>query len=87
VRWAGAVPGIPACVELGDLRASGPGITVVERAAARGARDAAPAIARDMPDGAIVRTVRHGTVAEVHGPKGDLSNLLAVAASLRPVAP
>jgi hypothetical protein len=87
VRWAGSVPGIPARVELGYLRTSGPGITVVERAAPPGAPDAAPAITRDMPDGAIVRTVRHGTIAEVRGPDDRLDDLLAVAASLRPVAP
>lgn len=87
VRWAAAVPGIPARVEVAYLRTSGRGITLVERLAAPGTPDMAPVITRDMPDGAIVRTVRAGTVAEVRGPNDRLDDLLAVAASLRPVAP
>lgn len=87
VRWAEPVPGAARRVELRYLRTSGPGITVTERAAAPGAPDRRPAVTRDRPGGAAVRTVVAGTVADVTGRSRDLGDLLAVAASLGPVAP
>lgn len=87
VRWAGPAPGVAARVELRYLRTSGPGITVTERAAAQGTQERRPVVTRDVPEGAAVRTVLAGTVADVTGRSRDLDDLLAVAASLRPVAP
>jgi hypothetical protein len=87
VRWAGPAPGVPARAELRYLRTSGPGITVTERAAARGARHRRPVVTRHAPDAAVVRTVLAGTVADITGRRRDLDDLLAVAASLTPVAP
>ena len=87
VRWAGPARGVAARVELRYLRTSGPGVTVTERAAAPGAPDRRPVVTRDMPGGAVVRTVLAGTVADVTGRSRDIVDLLAVAASLRPVAP
>ncbi len=87
IRWATAVPGVPPRVEIRYLRTSGPGITVTERAAVPGTPDRGPVLTRDTPNGAVVRTVLAGTVAEVRGPRDDLDDIQAVAASLRPVAP
>jgi hypothetical protein len=87
VRWAGGAPGVAPRVEIRYLRTSGPGITVTERAAAPGTPDRRPVVTRDMPDGAVVRTVLAGTLAEVRGRQDALDDLLAVAASLRPVVP
>jgi hypothetical protein len=87
VRWAAAVPPVAARVELRYLATSGSRITITERAAARGAPDRRPSVVRDTPDEAVARAVLHGTVVEVRGGGGDADDLLAVAASLRPVAP